>query len=191
VVTRQSWLLYWTSLALRRLRELPGTDNSDGSRAGENCGGHAASGFHQSLIYLLQRSLWWSVRQGGRAGVPLGSPKDNQDYVLDIQVVPSGDQAEVIVDLDGKPHFRWQGPQSALGVDTQYKMAKMADPTCPAVGANDTSVLFKAVKLRMISGTATLLRTAADVPPPAPATPPTPAKTPKPTPPSPTPPKRP
>lgn len=38
-------------------------------------------------------------------------------YTADFHIRPKGDQAEITVELDGKPYFRWSGPQKSLAAN--------------------------------------------------------------------------
>jgi len=83
-----------------------------------------------------------------------GALKNNHIYALDMRVVLAKDSAQIHATLDGSPLISWQGPVSALS--TGWKI-----PMRNAVGLGSwggTVVVFHSVRLRMLSGTARVLR---------------------------------
>jgi hypothetical protein len=70
-------------------------------------------------------------------------------------VLVAGDQADVSVELNGKPCANWRGPQSALSVPD---WCRLKDPRCPGLGGTYIEVVFKSIRLRMLTGTAKMLR---------------------------------
>ncbi len=85
----------------------------------------------------------------------LGSLRSAREHVLAVKVVPEGDDVAVRVALDGRAITNWKGPQSALSVHTCWAM-----PNRKALGlcTYGSHVLFKSVRLRMLSGKASPLR---------------------------------
>jgi hypothetical protein len=98
---------------------------------------------------------FWNIKAGASSRGPVNlhpAPLNtNQDYTLNIQVVLHGDQAEIVVTLDGKPLVHYQGPQSAL-----TPMERLPNPKCLAVGTWGSTVAFKSLRLRMGTGKASL-----------------------------------
>jgi len=82
---------------------------------------------------------------------------NGQTYTIHFRVLVTGDQAEVSVELNGKPCADWRGPQSALSVPDGVRLK---DPRCPGLGGSYIEVVFKSIRLRMLSGKAKLLRPA-------------------------------
>jgi hypothetical protein len=80
---------------------------------------------------------------------------NDQEYALDIKVLVAADQADIAVLLDEKPCYQWQGPQSALAV---ADWLRLKDSRCPGFGSHYATVVFKSVRLRMLTGHLTLLR---------------------------------
>ncbi len=80
---------------------------------------------------------------------------NGRDYQLDIRVMLTSDQAEITVGLDGNDLLHWKGPQSALSVFDEYRLAA---PRCPGLAGNWSVFVFKSARLRMLSGKARVLR---------------------------------
>jgi hypothetical protein len=87
-----------------------------------------------------------------------GSPQkviNGQEYLVEITVLLSGNQADIRVALNGKPHLHWQGPVSDLSVADE---CRVPDPKCVALGVEWGDYVFKSAQLRMLSGKAKMLR---------------------------------
>jgi len=85
----------------------------------------------------------------GVPGVRPGKLDNSQDHTVDVKVLPRGDQAEVVIHLDGKPLFHWQGAQAGLSVAGAYQLPHAK---CPALGSHCTTVVFKTFRLRTLGG---------------------------------------
>jgi hypothetical protein len=107
------------------------------------------------LDRFTKRSEFHDVTQGDASAYP-GKITNGQDYVVDIQVVQSGGQTDVNIQMNGKPYIRWRGPGSAVRSVTGNWLIR--DPRCVGLGAHDTGVTFKDARLRMLSGRARFTR---------------------------------
>ncbi len=99
--------------------------------------------------------LFWA-----KDGATMVSPaplKMREPHVLDVTVRSAAERADIDVSLDDKPYFRWQGPQGSLTVWDAYRLP---DRKCVGLGAWGGELVFKSVRLRMLSGRARLLRPA-------------------------------
>jgi hypothetical protein len=80
-------------------------------------------------------------------------------YLVEMRVLCDGEEAEILVRVDGQPHVSWKGDPAKLGWAWASEM-----PTRDYLGfgANQhpkgPEILFADVRLRMISGRAYLLR---------------------------------
>jgi hypothetical protein len=63
--------------------------------------------------------------------------------------MPRPDLAEIVVTLNGKPSLSWTGLQSALSPNEYWHVK---DTTSPYLGASQSEVLFKSVRLRKLRG---------------------------------------
>lgn len=86
---------------------------------------------------------------------PPGRIQQGREYLLDIRVVRTGEEARITVHLDGKPHLGWVGPRSKM--EPVYYI-KMPDWRSPGLGPAHSPTTFKSVRLRMISGKMRLMR---------------------------------
>ena len=84
-----------------------------------------------------------------------GTLINGQEYLVGVKVLAEGRHARIETTLDGKPLMHWEGPQSALGVIGKYRIPP---PGCLGLAACQSTVVFRSVRLRMLSGTATVLR---------------------------------
>ena len=91
----------------------------------------------------------------GTASATPGTLDNSQDHTVAVKVLPSGDQAEVVIHLDGKPLFHWQGAQSVLSVSPEYQLPHAK---CPGIGSHFATVVFKALRLRTLGGKVKPLR---------------------------------
>ena len=97
------------------------------------------------------------VEDNQTAATP-GTLVNGREYAVHVTVLPKGDQARIAVRLDGKPYINWRGPQSALSVHSDWDLR---EPGCLGLGAWQAPVVFRSVRLKMLSGQARLLRPAA------------------------------
>ncbi len=101
--------------------------------------------------------LFWA-----KDGATMVSPaplKNGKPYDLQVTVRTSGLEAEVDVRLDGAPYFTWYGPTGSCTVWDQFRLP---NPNRLGVGAWGGKVVFRSVRLRMLSGHVRLLRTEDD-----------------------------
>jgi len=98
---------------------------------------------------------FWNIAPGASSRGPVhlhpAPLNTNQEYQLNILVTLGGDQAEIAVMLDDKPLLHYQGPQGALS-----PMERLPNPRCLAVGTWGSTVAFKSLRLRMLTGKAKL-----------------------------------
>jgi len=92
---------------------------------------------------------------GNAAYFPGGQIETGRDYTLGIRV-RVGTDAEITVLLDGKPYTHWRGAPSSLSVVD--KPRDLHDPRIFVCGRDEISVVFKSLRLRVISGDATPTR---------------------------------
>jgi len=105
-------------------------------------------GFHLSASNGTYTGLF-DARTGNRDGTPT-SLTNGQEYTLAIKVMPRPDLAEIVVTLNGKPSLSWKGLQTALSPNEYWHVK---DTTSPYLGASQSEVLFKSVRLRKLRGT--------------------------------------
>ena len=96
------------------------------------------------------------VEDNQTAATP-GTLVNGREYAVHVTVLPKGDQARIAVRLDGKPYINWRGPQSALSVHSDWDLR---EPGCLGLGAWQAPVVFRSVRLKMLSGQARPLRPA-------------------------------
>jgi hypothetical protein len=72
-----------------------------------------------------------------------------------VRVACAGDQAEIVIELDGMPYFRWKGPESELSFD--FPGWDMPHQRTIGIGANG-QVTYHELTLKMLDGEAWLLR---------------------------------
>jgi hypothetical protein len=72
-------------------------------------------------------------------------------YAVLARVVRHGDEAEVIVTLNGRPYIKWKGPASALA---RAEAWKLPDGRCPGLGACNSTVVFHTVRMRTLTDAA-------------------------------------
>jgi hypothetical protein len=85
-----------------------------------------------------------------------GTLANAKEHALDVKVVIRADRAEITVLLNGGPYIHWEGPQSALSVDSG---CNWAPPGRIAIGAGQAYTL-RNMRLQVLSGNATFLRPA-------------------------------
>ena len=73
-----------------------------------------------------------------------------QHYVVDIAVTLEGSNAQVTIKLNGDDYIRWEGPQSALTCPTLRNRKR--PPRAFGLGADTSTVVFDALRVRMITG---------------------------------------
>ena len=81
--------------------------------------------------------------------------QNNREYSAHAKVLVEGNQAEISVDLDGKPIINWRGAPSAF---TMYEGWRLPQPKRLGLGASNGSALFLSAQLTMLSGQARLAR---------------------------------
>jgi len=84
-----------------------------------------------------------------------GKLENGRPYAVGIRVSVSGEQARVVVTLDGKEIINWEGNTSALSVPPGWQLSK---PLCPGLCSHKGEVVFDSVRFRMLSGRADPLR---------------------------------
>jgi len=84
-----------------------------------------------------------------------GVLQNNQDYTAEVKVTVDGETGEISAQMNGKPYMHWQGPLSDLRDPGQWKMPVRQ---MFGFGAHQTTMAFKSVKLRLLSGRAKLTR---------------------------------
>ncbi len=114
----------------------------------------SASRGHQSGLSLINGK----GANDNETTVRPGTLVNGREYALHITVLAKGGQARIAVLLDGKPYINWRGPQSALSL---YPNWHLREPGCLGLGAFASVVVFRSVRLKMLSGEARLLRPAA------------------------------
>ena len=116
-------------------------------------------GSHATALLLSKggnecSGLYWArdaARMVAPAPLANGTP-----HVLEVAVRAARNPATIEVRLDGQPYFTWQGPASSA---TVWDPFGLPNPKCLGLGSwNAMEVVFKSVKVRMLSGTARVLR---------------------------------
>jgi len=77
------------------------------------------------------------------------------ECVARVRVLVTGQEAEISVQVNDKPNIQWRGPLAALSIG---EANRPANPACVGLGVFWTDAVFRSARLRMISGTARLLR---------------------------------
>ncbi len=90
-----------------------------------------------------------SIKGNYGAVVRPGALENGREYALHAQVVLAGEQAEVTVKLDGEPYMAWKGPLSDLSVG---KGLEVTEPGCFGLGVQSACVLWRSLRLKMLSG---------------------------------------
>jgi len=107
-----------------------------------------------------QRGRLESVQGGGllRIPDPLAASKA---YELEAVVLPAGGRAEIFVAVDDTPYLYWEGLQFFIvppsHPDRRYRWTKdhgRYEAGCVTLHAQNTELLVRSVRLRMLSGTA-------------------------------------
>lgn len=127
------------------------------------------SGDDAVLIYLpANRSGTWLVLSGwgsklsalydvnGKraAEVAKGALVNGREYRVDVRVAIDGDNADILVRLDGEPYLHWAGRAAALAIDDRWGLP---NPRCFALGAVEKT-LFTAATARAVSGSVAIVR---------------------------------
>jgi hypothetical protein len=74
---------------------------------------------------------------------------NGHEYVLRVQVVRRDLDALISVTLDSKLYLMWKGKPFAISPHSDWRVPSIR---CVAVGAQNSRVLFRRVRMRMISG---------------------------------------
>ena len=90
-----------------------------------------------------------SIQGSSGAVVRPGALENGREYALHAKVVLAGEQAEVMVNLDGEPYIAWKGPRSDLSV---AKGLEVTEPGCFGLGVQSACVLWRSLRLKMLSG---------------------------------------
>jgi len=116
-------------------------------------------GPHATALLLSKQGnecsgLYWA-KDAARMVTPAPLANDTP-HVLEVAVRAARDPATIEVRLDGHPYFTWQGP---AGSATVWDPFRLPNAKCMGLGSwNAMKVVFKSVKVRMLSGTARPLR---------------------------------
>ncbi len=70
-------------------------------------------------------------------------------YTVDVKVIVRADQAQVTIELNGRPYITWAGPWSALTVPPDWALPESGTLGLGAVGKD---VIFGGATLKMLSG---------------------------------------
>jgi len=84
-----------------------------------------------------------------------GGLDNGREYVITIRVLAGRDRAQVAASLNGRPYIAWRGPESALSL---YKEWVLPQRGSLGLCAYESTVVFRSVRLKMLSGEARLLR---------------------------------
>jgi hypothetical protein len=92
----------------------------------------------------------------GLDGTKIPTPiRSGDETVVLARVTLTGDQAEIDVKLNGNPLIHWKGPVSSLPSPEWWAIP---NAKCPALVSSSVKSAWHSVRLRMVSGEATLLR---------------------------------
>jgi hypothetical protein len=81
---------------------------------------------------------------------------NDREYAVTIKVqMRTKEDADIAVELDGKPYIHWRGPASSLA---PYEGWVMTEPRCPGVGAWESLATFRRARIRAVSGDVKPLR---------------------------------
>ncbi len=108
--------------------------------------------------------------KNNKTAVRPGTLTNGHQYSVQVKVLVDGHQARITVTLDGKPFIAWRGAESALSVPSPIHLPK---PGCLGLGVWESTVVFRSVRLKMLSGQARLRRPPGPAAPPRPSAPPT------------------
>jgi len=103
--------------------------------------------------------LYGKVPADNETAVKPGKFDNNRVYGVRVRVLVQQEVAHIAVHVDAKPYIEWRGPVSALSLGTTWSLGQHG---CLGLGVSNSAVTWRSVRLRMLSGTARLLR-AADV----------------------------
>lgn len=90
-----------------------------------------------------------SIQGSSGAVVRPGALENGREYALHAKVVLAGEQAEVTVNLDAEPYMAWKGSLSDLSVG---KGLEVTEPGCFGLGVQSACVLWRSLRLKMLSG---------------------------------------
>jgi hypothetical protein len=80
-------------------------------------------------------------------------PKTDEKISIVAKVRVEGSDAEIAIEVDGKPSVSWHGPQSAVACRSDW----LLHPPSLGIGAHDGEAVFHDVELRVLSGDAPIL----------------------------------
>jgi len=107
-----------------------------------------------------QRCRLESVQGGGLLRVP-DALAASKVYELEVVLLPAGGRAEIFVAVDGTPYLYWEGSQFVIvppsHPDRHYRWTGdhgRYEAGCITLHAQNTELLVRSVRLRMLSGTA-------------------------------------
>jgi len=84
-----------------------------------------------------------------------GDLDNGREYVITIRVLAGRNHAQVAASLNGRPYVAWRGPEAALSL---YKEWVLPQRGSLGLFAYESTVVFRSVRLKMLSGEARLLR---------------------------------
>lgn len=88
-------------------------------------------------------------------GVKPGILRNGVTYRACMTVKVRGEQARITVGLNGRPLIAWNGPLADLSPQISWGSPR---PGQPAFGTSHSDAVFRSLRLKMLSGEATLLR---------------------------------
>jgi hypothetical protein len=88
---------------------------------------------------------------------PAGIVKNRRHSVF-VRVELAEDAARLSIALDGRPYIVWQGRQSSL---SQGPAVVMPNPRAIGLGAHGSQIIFHTARVRMLSGSGTILPSSA------------------------------
>jgi len=80
---------------------------------------------------------------------------NGRPYALDVTVALRGEEASIVAKLNGKSLVSWRGPVADLSLYPGWTLPQKGRV---ALGTTDATTVFRAARLRMLSGEARLLR---------------------------------
>ncbi len=87
---------------------------------------------------------------------------NKQEYTADIDVVVRDKDVSVSVDLNGKKYIRWQGEQSALSMEDDWKIFRA--PRALGFGVQDATITISSARMKLVSGSVKMLDEKTDTP---------------------------
>ena len=95
--------------------------------------------------------------KGDNETVKASTLENGRQYSVNVKVLVDDHEAWITVTLDGEPLIAWRGAPSALSLNTRWRLPL---PGYLGLAHSETTVVFRSVRLRMLSGEARLLRPA-------------------------------